>query len=204
MQNSQSDLPLPPRGCDQTYALSQQLFPLSTTVFPEPWGWWHRCPSGHQWSLTLCIWPIMSLYSHCRLWKSLKSFPLLTGIMGDLAGWRGFVRAGGLTNSTTTRALIQGFLLAHLNIYSSLNCWSSRTGWACRSKAAGFPGHRITTDGRGDSGWGASMDNSGSWRPWARPMTLCSKHLPVKLFGQKLYFYTFFRWGAGYKGGGHM
>jgi hypothetical protein len=79
---------------------------------------------------------------------------LLAAALGELAGavlesspwWYGCGKVGGLTSSATSHAQIQGFELAHPNIYLLIyELLNSVEGWSCRPKAAKSPRDRATT-----------------------------------------------------------
>jgi hypothetical protein len=81
------------------------------------------------------------------------ALPLPAAALGELAGsvleswswWWEFRRAGGLTNSATTQAQIQGFELADPNIYPIYELLELMKDWSGRSKTAGSPRHRAAT-----------------------------------------------------------
>ena len=71
-----------------------------------------------SWSLAGCV---------------IKEAGLTSVVLESLPWWCGCGRAGGLTNSAT----IQGFELAHPNIYPMYELLEHVKGWSCRPKAAG-------------------------------------------------------------------
>lgn len=92
--------------------------------------------------------------------------------------WRGCGRAGGLTSSGTTEALIQGFELAR-PIYPICELQEHKEGSQFyRTKATGSPWHRVTTGYlRGDQVRIQYLWCSSCRRPRTTPITHCKEHL---------------------------
>jgi hypothetical protein len=78
--------------------------------------------------------------------------PLACAKQGSSPWW--FWWTGGLTNSASTQAQIQGSEWPTTTPIPSMNYWSMWKSWSHRSKASGSPWHRATT--RSEE-WGSSI-----------------------------------------------
>lgn len=107
--------------------------------------------------------------------SSARELPLMT-----------YMKSWLLTHSDTSRAQIQGFGLAHPNIYPLMNCWSTWRSLFYRSKAWGPLWHRVKT--------GCSREVpvrfqylfcSRRQRSQTRAVTHCNEHIKANKCEQK-------------------